>query len=193
MGTIMLVTVLCKVQTIVWDKLTSLIVVVVIIILLIVNSVQNMVAQKHEILALLMCLCFSANDKFQSHLFCYVTYYPIKVNTVNDDAESNPNLAFANTPRSDLNRTCIIFSFWIEWFDWRSTTRCRDCDGYIDKKFWYLELVFTRKIENLFSKFKMIVTFFERNSPNLLCQLDCTYRKHLMRLKHLWNLLYLTS
>ena len=69
-----------------------------------------MVAQKHEILGLLMCLCFSANDKFQSHLFCYVTYYPIKVNTVNDDAESNPNLAFANTPRSVTSTEPVSFS-----------------------------------------------------------------------------------
>ena len=69
-----------------------------------------MVAQKHEVLTFLMCSCLSANDKFQSHLFCNITYYPIKVNTVNDDVESNPNLAFANIPRSVTSTEPVSFS-----------------------------------------------------------------------------------
>jgi len=54
--------------------------------------------------------CLSAKDKFQPHQFDHATYCPDKVNTANDDAESNPTLAFTNRPRSATSPGPVSFS-----------------------------------------------------------------------------------
>merc|ERR1712238_617867 len=54
--------------------------------------------------------CLSAKYKFQSHQFDHTTYCTNKVNTTNDDAESNPNLTLTNRPRSATAPGPVSFS-----------------------------------------------------------------------------------